>query len=511
MHRQDHHAPAPTRRTPSLRRRTLLTGTLTALAVGAVASACGEPVWEPDVAFDTPLPVPPLAGSRVEDGVRVFSLHAREGTHRFRPGMRTPTWGYDGDYLGPTLRARVGERVRVHVHNGLAEETSVHWHGMHLPAAMDGGPHQPIAPGGDWSPEWEVRQAPATLWYHPHPHGRTEEHVARGLAGMFILDPPAHEPVEGLPGEYGVDDLPLVIQDKKLDTGGQLVLDDEGNEIGLLGNLFLVNGVAGGIHQVTTDSVRLRLLNGSTARTYQVGLADRRDMALVASDGGLLESPVDVQTVRLSPGERAEVVVRFRPGERVRLRSFAPHLGDVVVPRVFGGEDEVDLVEFRAAARLARSPALPATLTTVERPSAASAARRREFVLEDRDINGRGMDMDRIDATVTLGDTEIWSVRSRNPFPHNFHVHDVQFQVLAVDGRPPPPELAGRKDTVYLEPHVTYDLVMRFEDYADPRHPYMFHCHLLLHEDDGMMGQFVVVEPGRAGEVGVPAPADHQH
>lgn len=494
-------------------RRSLLKGSLAALAVAALPSACGDggSVWTPRVDFDTRLPIPPLAESTVEDGVRVFTLRVQEGTHEFRPGIRTPTWGYDGSYLGPTLRATVGEEVRVDVHNALAEETTVHWHGMHLPAAMDGGPHQPIAPDGTWSPTWRVQQNPATLWYHPHPHGQTEEHVYRGLAGLFLLDPAADAQVPDLPGEYGVDDLPLVIQDKKLDTEGRLVFDDEGNEIGLLGNLFLVNGVAGGIHRVTTSRVRLRLLNGSTARTYRVGLADRREVSLVASDGGFLEAPVPVESVRLSPGERAEIVVRFQPGERVRLRSFGADLGNVVVPHVFGAEDEVDLLEFRAAARLAPSPTLPATLATIERLSESSATQRRAFELEGRDINGQRMDMDRVDVTVTVGDVEIWSVRSKNLFPHNFHVHDVQFQVLAIDGAPPPPEYSGLKDTMYLEPQVTYDLIMRFDDYADPTHAYMFHCHLLLHEDDGMMGQFVVVEPGQEDEVGVEGSASHDH
>ncbi len=491
----------------------MLKGALATLAVTSLGSACSDagPAWKPRVDFDTKLPIPPLAKSTVGDGFRVFSLGIQGGTTEFRPGMQTQTWGYNGPHLGPTLRATVGEQVRVDVRNGLSEETTVHWHGMHLPAEMDGGPHQPIEPGGLWSPSWVIRQSPATLWYHPHPHGKTEEHVYRGLSGLFILDPPADADVLGLPTEYGVDDVPLLIQDKKIDTDGRLIFDDGGNEIGLLGNLFLVNGVSGATHRVISTRVRLRLLNGSTARTYQLGLADRREVTLIASDGGLLDAPVRVETVRLSPGERAEVVVEFEPDETVRLRSFGADLGEVAAPAAFGAEDVVDLVEFRAAKRLRSSAEVPATLATIDRLSASAASHRREFELEGREINGRRMDMDRVDVTVDVGDVEIWSVRSKNLFPHNFHVHDVQFQVLAIDGAPPPAEYSGLKDTVYLEPRVTYDLIMRFDDYADTAHSYMFHCHLLLHEDDGMMGQFVVVEPGHEGEVDLSGAAGHHH
>lgn len=485
---------------------------LLALAVPSALSACGGsgPTWSPQVDFTAPLPIPPLAPSRLEDGVRVFELRAQEGTHAFRPGTTAPTWGFNGGYLGPTLRATDGEQVRVTVANELPETTTVHWHGMHLPARMDGGPHQPIAPGGRWEPQWRVDQAAATLWYHPHPHGSTQEHVYRGLAGMFLIDPAPGPDAPALPDTYGVDDLPLVIQDKKVDADGQLVFDDGGNEIGLLGNVVLVNGVAGGVHRVTTDRVRTRLLNGSTARTYEVGMADRRPVRLVATDGGLLEAPVTVTTVRLSPGERVELVVEFAPGEVVRLRTFGAELGDVVVPRVFGASDATDLVEFRADPSLAESPAVPARLARADRPDPSSVARHRTFVLEGREINGRRMDLDRVDAVAVVGDLERWTVRSRNPFPHNFHVHDVQFHVLAVDGKAPPPQLAGRKDTVYLEPQVTYDLLVRFDDYADTTWPYMYHCHLLLHEDDGMMGQLMVVERGDEDGIRLPA-SGHGH
>lgn len=461
-----------------------------------------------EVSFERPLAVPPLADSRVEpDGTRVFRLTADEGSTRFLDDTRTATWGFNGPHLGPTLRAARGEQVAVEVVNGLEEETTVHWHGMHLPAAMDGGPHQMIEPGDTWRPTWQIEQPAATLWYHPHPHGETEEQVYRGLSGIFILDDGA-DVTAGLPHDYGVDDIPVIVQDKRFADDGRLTLDDSGNELGTLGNTVMANGTIGAVQEVTTERIRLRLLNGSTARTYGFGFDDGRTFSLVGTDGGLLPSPVETDHVRLSPGERAEIVVTMDAGTEVVLRSTPPDLGDVVVPSAFGGDDTFDVLLLRAADQLTPSPEVATTLTApLPAIDENGTEATRVFVLEGRSINGKTMDMDRIDETVTVDTSEVWEVRSRNPFPHNFHVHDVQFRVLSIDGEAPPPELAGRKDTVYLEPERTYRLLLEFEDHTDPRTPYMFHCHVLLHEDEGMMGQFVVVEPGQ--EAGEPSGGPH--
>ncbi|MEV4201895.1 multicopper oxidase family protein [Micromonospora globbae] len=452
------------------------------------------------VDFVRPLAVPPLATSRTDErGRRVFDLLARDGRRDFRgDGRLTRTAGFNGDFLGPTLRAKRGEEVVVNVVNRLTEETNVHWHGMHLPARMDGGPHQLVRPGATWSPTWRVDQPAATLWYHPHPHGRTEEHVYRGLAGMFILDDD-REAALPLPRRYGVDDIPVIVQDRSFSRSGQFrKTRNMISSIGVLGDTLLVNGTVAPYLDVRTERVRLRLLNGSTARTYDFGFADDRAFALIATDGGLLDRTARLHRVRLSPGERAEIVVDVRPGERTTLRSFPPDLGaDALSRRFAGGVDRFDVLQLRAASTLADAPPVPDALVPPDRVDPAAAATTRSFVLSGRTINDRSMDMGRIDAAVTRGSTEIWEVVNRDGTPHNFHVHDVQFQVLSVDGGAPPPELSGWKDTIFLPPHRPVRLIMRFTDHSDPDMPYMFHCHLLWHEDAGMMGQFVVVEPGQ--------------
>jgi FtsP/CotA-like multicopper oxidase with cupredoxin domain len=464
------------------------------------------------VPFENQLAVPPLAYSELDsEGRRVFTLTAEPGEREFRPGENTETWGFNGPLLGPTLRATRGEEVMVDFRNGLDEATTVHWHGMHLPADADGGPHQLIEPGESWNPNWRIDQPAATLWYHPHPHGNTEEHLYRGLAGMFILDDEEEAELD-LPRQYGVDDVPVIVQDKRFAENGSLIEDDR-EELGILGDTLLVNGTYGPYLDISTERVRLRLLNGSTARTYDFGFSDQRAFALIATDGGLLEQPGELDRIQLSPGERAEIVVAMEPSERVVLRSYPPDLepGSDTSPQD-GGEDSFDVLQLRAAGGLDPSPAVPTELVDVSELDSGEAAQTREFELRSRRINDEEFDTERIDTVVGKDTTEVWEVENGHGQPHTFHIHDVQFQVLDIDGEDPPPELAGWKDTIPLPPGVPVRLIMSFEDYADPESPYMYHCHLLRHEDQGMMGQFVVVEPGEeAGEPPAHGQVGHDH
>jgi len=452
------------------------------------------------VDFEQRLAIPPLARSQVDaEGRRVFELTAQRGTSELLPGEQIESWGFNGAYLGPTLRASRGEEVAIKVTNELDETTSVHWHGMHLPPDADGGPHQPVEPGGTWTPSWRIDQPAATLWYHPHPHGETEDHVARGLAGMFILDDPESTVAESLPHEYGVDDVPVIVQDKEF-GGGEV-------QTGSLGGDLLVNGTYGPYLDVTTERVRLRVLNGSTKRVFDFGFSDNRAFTLIGTDGGLLPEGSRRDRLLLSPGERAEVVVDMTAGEDVVLRSYAPDLeSDIVNERLGGGADQFDVLQLRAADELRASPAVPQVLAA-EPDLDTEGAATRMFVLRGREINDKSMDMSRVDETVELNTTEVWEVRNADGEYHNFHVHDVQFHVLDVNGRRPGAELSGWKDTIFMPPGLTVRLAMRFTDYADAGTPYMYHCHLLQHEDNGMMGQFVVVEPDQ--QAGTPAHPDH--
>jgi suppressor of ftsI len=427
------------------------------------------------------------------------------GRSEFLPGKVTrDTWGINGAYLGPTIRAARGERVRVAVTNRLPEASTLHWHGMRLPARMDGGPHQMIEPGATWTPEWTIDQPAMTSWFHPHPHERTAMHVYRGLAGLFLVDDPRGP---RLPDRYGVDDIPVIVQDKKFDDDGALDTGgvDRGT-FGLLGDVVLINGGYDPFFTATTELVRFRLLNASNARVYRIGFADDRTFHVVAGDAGPLHRPAAVDRVKISPGERVEIVVRFAPGESVVLNSrgeSAKAANDIE-------EDDFDLMKIVASARPAAAEPLPVTLGGPASVAVPSGARVRQFLLTGSEINDREMDLTRIDEVVPAGAVEIWEINNVT-YAHNFHIHEVAFRILDLDGAPPPPYQAGPKDTVFLPKKAKARLLVQFGDFVDPVNPYMYHCHLLRHEDKGMMGQFVIVEPGTEDRIPRTIPAAHHH
>jgi FtsP/CotA-like multicopper oxidase with cupredoxin domain len=508
---------------PTFSRRSILkwTGIATAAFITPATGYAGYRWTQLDttnagsVQFEHTLSIPPLLDLAPDASGRVTpELALQAGRTELLPSTLTDTWGINGTYLGPTIRARRGDILAPRITNHLPEATTIHWHGMELPAIADGGPHQMIEPGATWSPVWTVDQPAATLWYHPHPHGVTKEHIYRGLGGLFYVEDGL---ATGLPHDYGEDDIPLIIQDKQFTDDDALSNDGIGfdliNSIGLLGSTILVNGTWGPVLEVTTGLVRLRILNASNARIYDLVFADQRAFHVVGSDSGLLPAPVMVDHVQISPGERFELVVSMTPGESVLLRSRPPDLGTMpLYGRVIGGDDQFDLLLLRAANSLRPSEPLPVQFPAPEPIAAGSSEAIHTFSLGTRSINGKKMKMDRIDFVVPLGAEQIWTVKNAQGIPHNFHIHNSMFQVLEIDGKAPPPELAGFKDTVYVPPLQSVRFAIRFGQYADPATPYMVHCHLLAHEDAGMMQQFVMVEPGTEDQVDRElSPGVHEH
>lgn len=494
-------------------RRKLIIGSTVAVGVAGLTGAAivGPRIstWMTDSSVtstehEADLNVPPLYEGEMLDGVRQFALTMQEGISEFVSGQSTSTWGVNADFLGPTLRASRGETVRIEVKNDLPNESVLHWHGMHLPAEMDGGPHQIIAPGESWVPIWDVDQPAATLWYHPHPHGATADHVWKGLAGLFIID----DDVEAsLPSEYGVDDIPLVIQDRGFEDDGDF--DNTEWSFGYFGDHILVNGTWGAKFDVTRRLTRFRILNGSNTRWYNLAFEDDRPFRLIATDAGYVgEDPPEITSLLISPGERAEIVVAFDPGDDVMLMSKGEdrwQLDD------YGVENDFDVIRFVAGDDIDDSNeiAVPAFESMLGQPVSEN---RRRYALEGHNsINGKEMDMSRIDEVITAGAEEIWEVSATRFASHNFHIHGVSFEVLDVDGEEPPVHQLGPKDTAQILKNKTVTLRVTFPEYTDETYPYMYHCHILRHEDNGMMGQFLVVEPGRENEAPRRIEGFHDH
>lgn len=466
-----------------------------------------QPVYvNKDLALHHKLHIPELLQPRLENGEKVFDLTAQPGETEFLDGQRTETLGFNGSYLGPTFRVHTGDKIRMNVTNTLSDSTTVHWHGMHLPAVMDGAVHQVIQPGESWQPYWTITNEAAPLWYHPHLMDKTGEQVYRGLAGMFIIDD-NHSASLPLPKDYGVDDIPLIVQDREFDENGQFVYDRERTDVlgptGMLGDKILVNGTYAPYVDVPAKQIRLRVLNASNARRYNFGFADNRTFYQIATDGGLLESPVARTRIMLAPAERAEIVVDLtNETKSLMLISDAVHEEITVLRfvrhmlRANRDENQVfKIIELRPQPTTATLTPLPSKLNTIQELRPASAVTTRQFILDpgSQTINGQKMDHNRIDQVVHAGDTEIWEISNRSGVFHPIHIHGVQFLILDRGGNPPADYERGWKDTVLVPNAETVWVIMRFPEYADPHLPYMFHCHILEHEDMGMMGQFVVV------------------
>lgn len=455
-----------------------------------------------------PLKIPPQLLPTKRDGKSTYDLVMQNGETEIIDGYLTKTSGINGSFLGPTLYMRKGEHVRINVRNDLGEPSTLHWHGMHLPASEDGGPHQVIGAGETWAPQFEIKQPAASLWYHPHLMGKTGEHVWRGMAGMIVIEDDVTDQLD-LPRDYGIDDIPVVLQDRWFTGNGQLnyQLSRHNMMMGMSGNYPLANGTIGAYFNTTSGRVRLRLLNGSNASTYNLALSTGQSMIQIATDGGLLEKPLAVRMLTLSPGERAEVLVDLNAGESTHLLNIALGRGNMMM-----GENNnapaFSFLELRAGSSVQKAPVLPAKLTDIDWLEQSQAMTERSFKLEmqmgmmsmlsglgnSHSINGEVMDMERIDERVRKDTVEIWRLENVSMMAHPFHMHDVQFQILDRNGQRPAPNEKGRKDVVLVNAGETVRIIMRFEDYADDKYPYMYHCHILEHEDAGMMGQFLVVD-----------------
>lgn len=494
-------------------RRRFLGGTAAAAATLWAPRMAGAQV----AAFQTPLPIPELWDARARGGA--LELVAAEGRHAFRPGGSAWTLGFSAPYLGPTLRVRRGDEVEIAVENRLPWETTCHWHGLQVPARVDGGPHIIIPPGETWRPTMRIDQPETTLWYHAHPHYDTGRQVYLGLGGMMIVEDGSGGRL-GLPREYGVDDIPLILQDRLFDSSGALLYALRGHQrmTGMRGDTLLVNGVVAPVAKVPKGLARLRLLNAANARNFDLRFSDGRAFHVSASDAGYLPAPVRMNELTIAPSERFEILVDFSDGGTVDLETGADNrmLGGMGrgMMRMMAGSDAGTLMRFEVdASKRARTQEMPAELVDLPAPDPDRAIGTRRISLDmgpsmmrggmgrgmrgggmrggpPLGINGRAYDMNRIDFEPRLGTTEIWEV-TPNMMAHPFHVHGVIFRVLSIGGRPPAPHLAAGKDTILLD--EPGELLMTFTQPVTRDYPFMVHCHILEHEDGGMMAQYGTV------------------
>jgi hypothetical protein len=464
-----------------------------------------------------------------------LSLTAAPAQVQIFPGEPTTVWTYKGQvtkgdpdslvnldqsYLGPIIRTRKNRKIRIHFKNNLPAESIIHWHGLHVPAEMDGHPMYVIPSGKTFTYDFEILNRAGTYWYHPHPHGRTGHQVYGGLAGLFLVTDDQEDRLN-LPKEKL--DIPLVIQDRLFNHNNQLIYLPRGmrdSMTGMLGDTICVNGRPDFKLSVSTRIYRLRILNGSNSRIYKLAWSDGAPLTVIATDGGLLEKPLRKKYVVLGPAERIELWADFSKypvGTSLELVSkyFEPAMqGSAMGPRrgMRGGDNlpngaPFSVLKIDVAKKEKETRSLPQKLSSIERYQSRDAdnynsPRRFSFFMRHMRglINGRTFQMQAVapDEMIRLNSTELWELANDErsmgmmmmPRPHPVHLHGKQFQVIERSGSLHSGYVdEGWKDTVLLMPGERAKIVANFTEYKGM---FLYHCHNLEHEDMGMMRNYLV-------------------
>lgn len=435
-----------------------------------------------DSTGENELKIPSMLERDNEKGV-VYTVRAQKGKTEIFDGTETTTYGYNGSFLGPMLRLERGETVKIRTINELEEDTTFHWHGLEVSGEEDGGPHNVIKPGEEKIIEFEVAQEASTLWFHPHPVGKTAEQVYNGLAGLIYIEDNNSKSL-GLPSDYGKNDFPLIFQDKTFDDKKQLNYSAAMNEDGTVGDTLLINGTLNPKLTVNKEKVRLRLLNGSNARNFTFKLNTGGSFVQIATDGGFLNEPVTLKEVTLTPSERAEIVVDFSQLNTASNLALINEDGSILLP--FEVSDQ--------SGTISKISGEMNNFSLTEEEMNLPVTKKVELfgMMDQVTINGKKFDPNRIDFTQQQGVTEVWKIYNKpdemGGMNHPFHIHGTQFKILSRDGREPAENERGWKDSVSIKPDETVKIAVQFKH----KGVYMFHCHILEHEENGMMGQVKV-------------------
>lgn len=451
----------------SITRRNFVKGTVVLASAAVGGSLLSIPkvlAGKPVPSIRNPLYVPPTVSPSG------LTLSAAPAAVNVGGGTMASGWAYNGSLPAPTIRASQGTRATINLVNGLSQETITHWHGMLVSPLNDGQPPQAIPPGGTYPYDFIINQRAAMNWYHPHPHMLTNEQVAMGLAGAFIVTDNIEDAL-GLPsGKY---EVPLVVRDVSFDRAWNIEYNSGG------GNTPMVNGTLNPKLDVDTARYRFRVLNGAQNRIFSLALSNGAPFTLIGNDGGLLESSVPTTQVDMAPGERADIIIDFRGmsiGSSFMLKDLRTGW---------------DLLQFNVTQTVSDTGTIPSALSTIEQ--LANPVMTRNFKFEGMGkINGQEYVANRIDFTVPFGVTELWRFTTKGAAPHPVHIHGASFQVLSRTGGRGQvfPWERGWKDTVLLDDGETVEILIRFDAF---RGDYLIHCHRLEHEDNGMMSTFTVV------------------
>ena len=466
---------------------------------------------------------------QIEPDIEITLKAIRDEVDLFE-GAPTRVWRYQGEvikgpedtlkalpnsYLGPIITVNKGQNIRIHFINQLPEPSIIHWHGLHVPVEADGHPRLAVDSGQTYTYNFTVTDRAGTYWYHPHPHGRTGVQVYGGLAGLFIIHDEEELELDLPSGEF---DLPIVIQDRRIDRENQLSYMGNGmmdQMIGFLGDRILINGTADSNISVKARPYRFRLLNGSNSRIYKLAWDDDTPFTVIGTDGGLLEAPIQKEFITLAPAQRVDLWVDFSDEDVGGSKNLINLAFDAL-----GGESSYSIFSVNIGQKVDHDVLLPKRLSSIawnDPENAVNKLSSRSFELAmgrgmGWTLNGRSFELEATakDEQVRLGDLEIWEFINQlgggmgmmggMNLPHPMHVHGLQFQIIersiSSSGRNEWETLKngfideGWHDTVLVMPGESVKVLLKFEDYTGL---YLYHCHNLEHEDMGMMRNYRVV------------------
>lgn len=514
------------------------------LALGSIAAGPAvrnaiRAMAAPGSTFTRPLPVPEVLTDHVVE------LVAREAEVQILDGPATRMWTFNGQFPGPTIRRASGQTSCILLKHELPpapagvwpdDTLTLHHHGAHAASVHDGAPlpGQLVNPGDERLYVYEGMEdgepeRAAMQWYHDHSHHRTSFNAWMGLGGLFILDD-EYEQALALPG--GDYEVPLFLTDRTFDENNQLDIGPFliGGNREVRGSTYLVNGAHKPFLEVEPRRYRLRFHNGAGFSLYNLKIAvtsseeptdaiaaEAVPMTQIGTESGLLPASVDVETVMLGNAERADVIVDFsgHAGQTLVLANVTRQAsdsgtgavtsallgpGDATVPALFmqfvvGNE----VTEPDPGPPPAQPRPLPDWWTEVpEQPTRVFTFGQGVDINDPtaipHTINGQVFNHNRVDATPELGSVESWLLVNASPQTHHIHLHDVDWLVVSRNGAAPPAHQAGLKETFTIDPGEFILIGTKFSDHLGA---YMLHCHMLDHEDSGMMARFDVVEPGQ--------------
>ena len=422
------------------------------------------------------------------------------------------------NYVNPIIVLRNGETFSPTFVNKTGQKSIIHWHGFRAPWESDGHPAYEKENGQSYQyPPFTIIDRSGTYFYHPHPHGKTGYQVYHGLASMIIIEDTDEDNLKtALELEYGITDIPLIIQDKIFDSNGNLVYNPMGmnGNMGFWGDTILVNFTVNPYLDVERRIYRFRILNGSNARPYRLVLlrgSQKVRFWVIGVEGGLLERPEETDEILVAPGERIDILVDFRKvnvGDVLKLYSLQHNLVGMGGGGMGGGMNggmmnlinrEFEVLEFRVVRDSTYDKQIPTTLSSVEKIDTTNA--KTEYISLGMSMGSFNIDGNTWDSTNPLadygykynnGETVIFKITNNTGMYHPMHFHGFQFQILNRSSGSLRPTDKGWKDIVIVEPNETVEVAMKMNHNFGEEQVYLFHCHILEHHDAGMMVNFRV-------------------